>query len=110
MDNSQKIILAFKKKFDSMSAEKKDQYLADMGLKYEKITEQVPVDPTIRITCVGSKVNHKHNPISGVNIVNLDGAKCVPVHVYADRKKTHGGMTRVKIPLKKVKEPEKAGK
>lgn len=38
MDKSQKIVEAFRKKFDAMTPYEREQYLQKMGLKYQKST------------------------------------------------------------------------
>lgn len=112
MDNSQKIIQAFQNKFDSMSPEERKKYLAVMGLKYKKVTELVPTDPKLGMTFVVSKAGHKRNPIPGVDVVKIidGGGKTIPVYVFPDRKKPHGGIDQGKISAKKIKGMAKSGK
>lgn len=111
MDNSQKIIQAFQNKFDSMSPEERKKYLADMGLKYKKVTELVPAAPKLNMSFVVSKAGYNRTTIPGVDVVEIiDSDKTIPVYVFPEGKKPHSGAAQGKIPVKKIKGMAKMGK
>lgn len=65
MDKSQKIVEAFRKKFDAMTPYEREQYLQKMGLKYQKSTYPMEIKFTekkpfavARAGCVYSSIPH----------------------------------------------------
>lgn len=104
MDNSEKIIQSFKKKFDSMSPEERKEYLDRMGLKYRKNTDLVPIDSKLNVASVVTKVGHKRVPIPDVDIIKIiNGDHSIPVCVFSDGKLSHDRVTKQKTPSKKIK-------